>query len=80
MVKFEFSVVSNNEDYDYKNNVIEYVESLTEGFDDYSKMEKIVDDLLGTGEIPSNVPNVKGLVSIVNNTPILASYVVLDEE
>lgn len=78
MVRFEFSVVSNNEDYDNKVNVVEYVESMTDGFNDYSLMEKIVDDLLVSNQIPSDVPNVKGLVTIVNGNPILESYVVLN--
>jgi hypothetical protein len=78
MVKFQFSVVSNNDDYDNEINVIEFVEPLTEGFDNHSLMEKIVDDFLVSNQIPSGVPQVKGMVTIVNDVPILESYVVFN--
>jgi hypothetical protein len=76
--QFQFSVVSNNVDYDNETNVIEYVEPITKGFDDFNLMEKVVDDLLVNNQIPSGVPQVKGMVSIINGDPILESYVVFN--
>ena len=56
--EFQFSVVSNYEDFDYVNDFIEYVD----GYDDYQVMEDIVTDLLILNRIPRGVPHVKGTI------------------
>jgi hypothetical protein len=73
--EFIFSVISNHEDYDNEENVIEMVE----GLNDYDEMEKIVTELIfSTKEIPSGVPHVKGVVTITNGVYKLKSFEVYE--
>jgi hypothetical protein len=73
--EFIFSVISNHEDYDNENNVIEMVE----GLKDFDEMEKIVTDLIfTTKEIPSGVPHIKGVVTITNGVFKLKSFEVYE--
>ena len=73
--EFYFSVVSNHEDYNNENDVIEMVE----GLGDFDEMEKIVTELIfTTKEIPSGVPHVKGVVTITDGQPTLKSFEVFE--
>lgn len=73
--EFYFSVISNHEDYNNENDVIEMVE----GLEDFDEMEKIVTELIfTTKEIPSGVPHVKGVVTITNGEPTLKSFEVFE--
>ena len=73
--EFIFSVVSNHEDYNNENDVIEMVE----GLNDFDEMEKIVTELIyTTKEIPSGVPHIKGVVTITNGVPKLKSFEVFE--
>jgi hypothetical protein len=70
MKKFMFRIVSNNPNYNYNNNVIEMVESIS-GDVPYDEMEKLVDYFLWTGDIPSGSSEVFGEIVINSGTPNL---------
>lgn len=65
MEKFVFRVISNDPDYDYVENVIEMVEC-EEGEVSYDRMEKIVSDFIGNGQIPSGKSEVFGEIRLLD--------------
>jgi hypothetical protein len=75
MRKFMFSIVSNDPDYDFEQNVIEFTEGLEDW--DYDLMEGSVDRHLSTGEIPSGMGKVQGVIIVdEEGNTTLESYVV----